>query len=286
MALFTRFSRDELNLHEIGKGTPNLLSYGNYKVADTWKPPFDNEQHWWRSGFWNGETGQLEDFDHMHITEHVKYSWFYPYDGGKHPYEGQTRPHFQENSHQYTWAKAPRYDGKVAQTGPLSEMVVADEPLIKDLFLSEQDNCWLRQFARMRRLGVVLAKMREQIEAIKQTKNERHFNQVSESQKVDGEGYGLVEAARGALGHWVRVEDGVIDQYQIITPTAWNASPKDQNDLPGHWEKSVIGMKVPDPENPVQLGHVIRSHDPCLVCTVHALDLKKQTRQQYRFKLG
>ena len=288
MALFCRFSRDELKLQDTGKGTPNLLSYGTYKVADTWTPPFDNEQHWWRSGFWNGATQQVEDFDHMHISEHVKYSWFHPYKGGKHPYEGETKPHYRENSDQYTWAKAPRYEGKVAQTGPLSEMVIAGEPLIKDLFLSEQDNCWLRQFARMRRLGLVLQNMRETVSQLTQRVGQVHFNNVPDSQKEDGEGFGLVEAARGALGHWIKVENGVIDKYQIITPTAWNASPKDENDQPGHWEKSVIGMKLDDPDNPIQLSHVIRSHDPCLVCTVHALHEKggQSINKNYRFGMG
>lgn len=286
MALFTKFGRDELKLHEIGKGTPNLLSYGNYKFPETWKPPFDQEQHWWRSGFWNGESNTLEDFDHMHISEHVKYSWFYPYAGGKHPYQGETKPHYREGGDQYTWAKAPRYNGKVAQTGPLAEMVIAGEAVVKDMFLAEQDNCWLRQFARLRRLGLVLQKMRDDIQTIKTAKPEHHFNNITDAQKCDGEGFGLVEAARGALGHWVRVEDGVIDQYQIITPTAWNASPKDEADLPGHWEQSVIGMKLPDPNNPVSLGHVIRSHDPCLVCTVHATELNKPNgngHHKYRF---
>jgi uptake hydrogenase large subunit len=87
----------------------------------------------------------------------------------------------------------------------------------------------------------------------------------------DGEGSGLTEASRGALGHWIKVADGLIAHYQVITPTAWNGSPRDSNDTRGPWEEALVGTPVQDPENPVELGHVIRSFDACLVCAVHAL---------------
>jgi hydrogenase large subunit len=77
---------------------------------------------------------------------------------------------------------------------------------------------------------------------------------------------------RGALGHWLRIEDGRIAGYQIITPTAWNASPRDDAGQPGHWERSLVGLAVADPDDPIEIGQVIRAHDPCLVCTVHMLD--------------
>jgi len=88
---------------------------------------------------------------------------------------------------------------------------------------------------------------------------------------VEGEGFGTTEAARGALGHWVKIANARIQHYQIITPTAWNGSPRDSQDVRGPWEEALIGTPVRDPENPVELGHVIRSFDPCLVCTVHAI---------------
>jgi hydrogenase large subunit len=87
----------------------------------------------------------------------------------------------------------------------------------------------------------------------------------------EGTGYGLINAARGALGHWVEILDEKIHRYQIITPTAWNGSPRDSSHLRGPWEEALIGTPVRDPENPVELGYVIRSFDPCLVCTVHSL---------------
>ena len=84
----------------------------------------------------------------------------------------------------------------------------------------------------------------------------------------------MIEAPRGALGHWVNVKDNKISSYQIITPTAWNASPRDADDVRGPLEEALIETKVRNPENPVEVHHVVRSFDPCLVCTVHTIDLR------------
>ena len=85
----------------------------------------------------------------------------------------------------------------------------------------------------------------------------------------DGDGFGAINAARGSLGHWVRIRDGKIANYQVITPTAWNGSPRDNTGRRGHWEESFVGLEIADLDNPVELFHVVRSHDACLVCTVH-----------------
>jgi hydrogenase large subunit len=94
----------------------------------------------------------------------------------------------------------------------------------------------------------------------------------------DGQGFGLVEAARGSLGHWVKIKDGRIAKYQIITPTAWSASPRDRSGQRGHYEESLIGLPIEDEEDPQAVGHVIRSNDPCLVCTVHFVHSGKRLR--------
>ena len=88
----------------------------------------------------------------------------------------------------------------------------------------------------------------------------------------EGSGYGLTHASRGALGHWVTIEGGAIQRYQVITPTAWNASPRDSSDTRGPMEQALLGTEVRDARNPVELAHVVRSFDPCLVCTVHTVD--------------
>jgi hydrogenase large subunit len=88
---------------------------------------------------------------------------------------------------------------------------------------------------------------------------------------VTTRGYGLIPAPRGGLGHWVTIENGMIDNYQVITPTAWNASPKDVNGVRGPWEQAILGTRVHDTQNPIEVEQIVRSFDPCLVCTVHAI---------------
>jgi hydrogenase large subunit len=95
---------------------------------------------------------------------------------------------------------------------------------------------------------------------------------------TDGEGFGLTQASRGALGHWVTISDKKIKNYQIITPTAWNGSPRDTDSIRGPWEEALIHTPLKDTENPVEIGHVIRSFDPCLVCAVHAIQGKMENR--------
>ena len=258
---FTRFSRS-IGLHRIGRGSGHLLSYGV-------NPGAEHGHRGMPAGFFDADARRVEPLDHMRINEHVRHSWFRAYPGGRHPWDGETIPDYHPNNHRYTWAKAPRYGDKVAQTGPLAELRIAGEPLITDLLDREGDNTWLRQFARLRRAAWTLKAMAGDVAELARVMDQPHFTDPGIKQWPDGDSYGLVEAARGALGHWLRVRNGVIDRYQIVTPTAWNASPRDSDGQPGHWERSLIGVGVEDPEDPVEVGHIVRSHDPCLVCTVH-----------------
>jgi len=276
LGILTRFARS-ISLHQRGVGTPHMLSFGAYCDPETWVAGAQSDQHWVKSGFYNGETGIISALNQNEITEHVRYSWFQDYEGGKHPWQGETVPDYQPQTDRYTWAKAPRYADKVVQTGPLAELLIDGDALMNDLLKQEGGNAWLRQCARIRRVAYTFAHIRRSLEELLHNLNEPHIIAPSPSVYTqDGEGYGLVTAARGALGHWVRIRDGVIDKYQIITPTAWNASPKDSQGVRGHWEQSLIGLAVDDPENPVEIGHVIRSHDPCLVCTVHFVGTGKK----------
>ena len=269
IANFTAISR-ELGLDKIGAGADLMLSYGAYDTLD--------------SGTYDLKDQTRNELDQRLITEHVAYSWFKAYENGLHPSQGQTIPDFDTDSNRYTWAKAPRYDERVTQTGPLAELVIGGDPLLTALLSHYGDSAWLRQLARILRIGAVSKAMLGMLDEINQRIGEPHILPVSDEQKCDGSGFGLIQAARGALGHWITIEDGKVSRYQIVTPTAWNASPKDAQGQPGHWERSVIGMELDDPDNPVEIGHVVRSHDACLVCTVHMLDdqLKTSTKQTFQ----
>ena len=91
---------------------------------------------------------------------------------------------------------------------------------------------------------------------------------------AQGEGAGFFEPPRGVLGHWIRIKDHKIANYQAVVPSTWNASPRDERGVRGQYEESLIGVPVPDPENPVNVVRVIRSFDPCLACAIHLIDPK------------
>jgi hydrogenase large subunit len=98
------------------------------------------------------------------------------------------------------------------------------------------------------------------------------------------EGAGFYEAPRGALGHWIKIKNKKIANYQAVVPSTWNASPRDEKGVRGQYEESLIGAPVPDPENPINIVRVIRSFDPCLACAVHIIDPK--TNQIRKFRIG
>jgi len=275
LGLLSRVAR-ALELHRLAAGTPHMISYGAWCDPEEWAAP--HEARLLPGGFYDGESNKVEPLDQQLINEHVRHSWFRSYDGGRHPWTGETVPQFQPNSDRYTWAKAPRYADRVVQTGPLAELLIAGDALIASLHAAEGGNAWLRQFARVRRIAIELTYARRMLDELTLHINDPHFLSPSKTQETDGEGYGLVMAARGALGHWLRIRDGAIEKYQIVTPTAWNASPRDSNGKPGHWEQSLVGVAVRDSDDPIEIGHIIRSHDPCLVCTVHMLETGKRVR--------
>lgn len=267
MALFSRFSR-HLELHKKGKGCSNLLSFGSSLNAETWQPPYTNRDSSQRSGFYDSSSKTIQTLDHLKITEDLSHSWFSdPIGQAAHPWQGSTIPNYLPESEAYSWAKAPRYEGKTCQTGALAQLVVAGDPMITDLYNSEGDSAWLRQFSRLHRPVLSFLEMLGLLDDL--SKNIKKPTMLPAELGQQGRGYGLINAARGALGHWIEVDDGKISGYQIVTPTAWNASPQDVNNEPGHMEASLLGLPYQQDQNPLTIGHVVRSNDPCLVCTVH-----------------
>jgi hydrogenase large subunit len=214
----------------------------------------------------NGRTPEQAspEFSPAEIVEHVKHSWYEAHEGGVHPFSGQTDP-APERSEAYSWAKAPRYAGRPAEVGPLARMVNDRDPLVTDLLSRHGASVFVREFARLHEIVRLLHEVDAWLTAV--DPEEPFYSQTQAP--VAGSGAGVVEAPRGMLGHWVRVEDGKIRNYQIITPTGWNLSPRDSDDQPGPLETALVGTPVPDPDRPVAMSHVVKSFDPCLFCTVH-----------------
>jgi len=267
VGFFLRFAR-EARLNELGRGPAAFLSFGNFPVPEGSGVPAAGGGLLVPSGF-VGPDGTAA-FDQRKIAEHVACSWYEDYEGGRHPFEGETKPYASgAEGRKYSWAKAPRYDGRPAETGPLAEAVVAGIPLFADLVQKHGPNAFLRQLARMVRPVTLFGAMELWLKELAADPGD--FYRAPAHAPSDGEGFGLVQAARGALGHWVKLKDGKIAHYQIITPTAWNCSPRDSDLVRGPWEQAIVGTPVRDPENPIEVGHVVRSFDACLVCTVHSL---------------
>ncbi len=252
LSLFLRASRD-LGLHRVGRGNDRYLSFGAYP---------QDEGHLFPRGVFNGAGGGA--LDPGRITEDVASAWDLDSAPARHPYDGRTRPDGEMRAG-YTWCKAPRLDGMPAEVGALARQLVAGHPLIVDL-AREGGNVEARIVARMVEVALLLAAMERWL---KEIAPRAPFIAHGETPQR-GRGAGLCEAARGALGHWLRVEEGRIANFQIIAPTTWNFSPRDSAGTPGPLEQALEGLPVGrDERTPVMVQHVVRSYDPCMVCTVH-----------------
>lgn len=269
VGFFLRFAR-EAGLHDLGRGHGHFLSYGSLELpAGSAVTAHGAGKQLVGSGFAAGD-GQTQPFDQAQVAEHVAASWYEDYPGGKHPFEGITVPYASgADGRKYSWSKAPRYAGLPAETGPLAERIVDGDPLFCDLVRRDGANLVYRQLARLTRPATLLPAMETWLDEMAAHPGEPYYAPVEPLR--EGRGFGLVEAARGALGHWVEIRDGRIARYQIVTPTAWNGSPRDEAGARGPWEEALIGTPIADIDNPVEAGHVVRSFDPCLVCTVHVV---------------
>ncbi len=249
--LFLRAATD-LALERTGRASDRFLSYGAYGL--------------FASGLWQPDGapdgGILDQLDPAKITEDTRHAWLaesVPYP----PARGETVVNAEKKG-AYTWCKAPRYAGQVVETGALARQLVAGNRLARDLVASHGGSVTARIVARMIELATVLPAMEQWVRAIVPGEAFCLPAPLPES----GEGVGLVEAARGGLGHWLSVKRGRIERYQIIAPTTWNFSPRDREDQPGPLEQALIGLPAGDGALPT-VQHVVRSFDPCMVCTVH-----------------
>ncbi len=251
-AAFLRIAYD-LQLSTMGRAADAFMSYGAYG---------GDESHLFQPGIWQQQASALNtDF----IREDISHSWFNSNAEPVHPYQGSTIVGSDDSSG-YSWCKAPRLDGNVMEVGALSRQVINAHPLIRDLVKRNGGNVRERVIARLLELALVVPAMESWIKAIQP--GEIFCTHGTLPDKAQGAG--LVEAARGSLGHWLRIENGKILNYQIIAPTTWNFSPRDKDQQPGALEQALLGTQIDDNrKESVNVQHIIRSFDPCMVCTVH-----------------
>ena len=150
--------------------------------------------------------------------------------------------------------------------GRLNVTTALGQPLVADLVRASGGNVHTRVVARVLELASVVPLMETWLAALVP----REPFVAPCPLPDDGDAAGLAEAARGALGHWVSVRGGRIARWQIVAPTSWNFSPRDAAGTPGALEAALVGTPVePGAAMPVAVQHVVRSFDPCMVCTVH-----------------
>jgi hydrogenase large subunit len=243
----------DLELHRLGRATDRFMSYGAYR---------DGAAALFPAGVWDGGL-QMLDVDS--IREDVSHSWMTG-DAALAPAAGMTLPQ-PDKPGAYSWCKAPRLDGRVVEVGALARQMVAGHPLIRDLVARHGGNVTARVVARLLELALVLPAMERWV---KQIRPGAPFCLPTPALE-NAHGMGLVEAARGSLGHWLEVRDGRLHNYQIVAPTTWNFSPRDAAGEPGPLERALVGVAAQEKADdaPVAVQHVVRSFDPCMVCTVH-----------------
>ncbi|WP_221797699.1 nickel-dependent hydrogenase large subunit [Oceanobacter mangrovi] len=252
----------QLQFDQLGRATDWLMSVGNYPSTQ----PLNNGPQV-DSGVWVPRAG-VQPLDIAAIHEDVSHSWVEDSGSPLHPAQGQTHVslHSSEKPGAYSWCKAPRLNGRVVETGALARAVVSQRPLATELMQQQGATVHSRMLAKLLELAWTLPRMQQWARDLQPGDT---FCDHSSLRK-DGEGVGLIEAARGSLGHWIKLKNGKISHYQIIAPTTWNFSPRDQQGQPGALEQALVGAPVLDGEqDPIAVQHIVRSFDPCMVCTVH-----------------
>jgi hydrogenase large subunit len=240
---------------EFGVGALNFLSYACFPDPENLGNPL----------FKGGVTvkGEYKELDLEKIVEYVKHSWYTDDSGGK-PSQAPPPKDQYGKPEAYSWAKSPRYEGEPCEVGPLARMVNSGYYKPKS---KHGASVYDRMYARILEVEKILEKMPEWVSALKLGEDVYLPYQVPNS----GFGVGLWEAPRGANGHWVKISGGKIEHYQVVSPTAWNISPRDEAGRLGPIEQALLGTPVPDSENPVNVVRVVRSFDPCLACSIHVV---------------
>jgi hydrogenase large subunit len=257
----------------------------------------------------------VDGHDVQQIKEYISHSW-YSYskgdDVGLHPFDGETefnftgpRPPFEQLNvtGKYSWLKTPRWKDQPMEVGPLARLIVAyasGNSDVKEVVNEALARLNVPTAALFSTLGRTAARGLETKLAAQWLKGfydelmaqvKAHETSTFNRDKWDpstwpatAEGVGLTEAPRGALAHWIRIKDGQIDNYQLVVPSTWNASPRDPKGQRSAYEASLIGTRVANAEQPLEILRTIHSFDPCIACAVHLYDPEGKHVHQVTFE--
>ena len=287
----------------IGGGLPNYMAYGDlptkgFANVDSFKFP--------RGAILNRDLTKVYDVngkDENEIKEYIAHSW-YKYsvgdDQGLHPWKGETEfnftgpkpPYEQLNVEgKYSWVKTPRWKDNAMEVGPLARLLVAygrgnqEVKEVVDGTLKALDVPVTALFSTLGRTAargletkLIARWAREFFNSLIDNLKGGDFDTFNASKwdpstwPAECEGVGLSEAPRGALAHWIRIKDQAIDNYQLVVPSTWNASPRDAKGQRSSYEEALIGTPVAKDGEPLEIIRTIHSFDPCLACAIHIYD--------------
>ena len=276
-------------------GTDNFMTFGEFPAPGGER---QLDSRWLKPGvIYKRELADIKKFEPEKIAEHVRHSWFKG-DKALPPYDGVTEPQFTKmgDTDRYSWLKAPRYNGTAVETGPLAQVLVsyaqgheAIKPLVDHVLkaLNVKPDALFSTLGRTAARGIETLAIAKQIDAWLKVYQENivRDQQIVEDLEIPKEarGVGFVNAPRGGLSHWLRIENGKIGNFQLVVPTTWNLGPRDADNVMGAAEHALIGTPVADPKRPVEILRTIHSFDPCIACAVHVID--GESNEVHKFKV-
>jgi len=285
--------RDEIKAG-VGRANGNFMSVGGYE--------FEGEQKLFCDGVIYGHDFEnIEDFDESKVTEEVDRAWYKEDEVFYTDLNEDGSLKTQKNDDKYSWIKAPRYDGKVMESGPLARVLISykqENSTIKsfvdefldatNLELIDLSTTVGRNAARAIESGYIceyIFKLVSQlIQNIKYYDTETWGKYEFEKLDKDAKGRAFLEVPRGTLSHFINIKNQKIDNYSVIAPTTWNATPKNFDGARGAYEEALIGIKIEDTSKPLEVLRVLHSFDPCLACAVHIIDTKGKELSSYKIK--
>jgi len=289
--------RDEIKAG-VGRANGNFLCVGGYE--------FEGQQRLFCNGvIYAHDFTNVDEFDESKVTEEIDRAWF-----SGDPMENEVcytdlnedgTLKTAKNDDKYSWIKAPRYDGQTMESGPLARVLVSyskDNALIKsfvDEFLLETDLELIdlsttvgRNAARAIESGYIceyiFKLVSRLIQNIKYYDTDTWVKYDFEKLEKNTKGRAFLEVPRGVLSHFVNIKDAKIENYSVIAPTTWNATPKNFDGKRGAYEEALVGLKIQDPSKPLEVLRVLHSFDPCLACAVHVIDANNKELSSYKIK--
>lgn len=277
-------------------GTTNFMTFGEYPAQGG---EADLNSRYVKPGvIFDRDLGNVMDFDPAKIDEHVKHSWYKP-GAPKHPYEGVTEPEYTslDDKERYSWMKAPRYDGRSTEVGPLATCLVnygLGHPEFKkyvDFVLAQLNVGPEALFSTLGRTAgrgieclVTALKTADWVNDLKENIAKGDLDICKDwDMPSEAQGVGYVNAPRGALSHWINIKGGKIDNFQLVVPSTWNLGPRCDKDLPSPVEEALMdNTPIADPERPVEILRTVHSYDPCIACGVHVIDNKTGNVAKFR----